>query len=94
MVEYVRGETSGSNGGTIDTGVIGAACQPRGDTSADTMAADGISPMGHMEGRHLVSVLLEKPTTNMGGILNIVCYLGVCRVKGEKSKIMLLLEMM
>ena len=79
MVEYVRGETSGSNGGTIDTGVIGAACQPRGDTSADTMAAYEILPKVNMEVRHLISVLLEQPTTNMGGTQKIVCYLGVCR---------------
>ena len=79
MGEYVRGETSGSKGGTRGTGVTGAAFKPRGDISAENMAADGIPPKGNMEGRNLVSVLLEQPTTNMGGTLNIVCYLGVCR---------------
>ena len=72
MGEYVSGETYGSKGGTRGTGFTGAACQPRGDNSADTMAAYGIPPKGHMEVRHLVSVLLEQPTTNMGGTLNIV----------------------
>ena len=79
MGEYVSGETYGSKGGTRGTGVTGAAFKPRGDISAENMAADGIPPKGNMEGRNLVSVLLEQPTTNMGGTLNIVCYLGVCR---------------
>ena len=94
MGEYVRGETSGSKGSTRGTGFTGDTYQPMSDTSADTMAADEISPKGHMEGRHLISVLLEQPTTNMGGTINIVCYLGVCREKGENLKIMLLLGMM
>ena len=77
--EYVRGETSGSKGGTRGAWLIGAAFQPRGDTSAETMDAYVISPKGNMEDRHLVSVLLEKTTTNMGGTQKIVRYLGVCR---------------
>ena len=65
-------------------GVTGAAFRPMGDNYADTLLEGRIFPKGHMEVRHLVSVLLEQPTTNMVGTLNIVCFLGVCQVKGKK----------